>query len=174
MKYVYIILAICLLGGGSYYFFQSLQAGKVEDTTSVPVGFHRMPDGTLMQSGESMEAQEATTAQSEAVVGVKSTPAQATVTLDVNARVFAVQGVNYGYDIKEIKVKEGDTVTINFESTDGFHDFVIDEFAVATKRVQPGTKTSATFVADKKGAFEYYCSVGQHRLSGMVGKLIVE
>lgn len=171
MKYAYIILAICLIGGGAYYFSQPPQGGKVDDTTSVPAGFHRMPDGTLMQSGESMDTEEM---QSEARALTNSTSTQATVTLDPNARVFAVQGVNYGYDIKEIKVKEGDTVTINFESTDGFHDFVIDEFAVATKRVQPGTKTSITFVADKKGTYEYYCSVGQHRSSGQVGKLIVE
>jgi plastocyanin len=29
-------------------------------------------------------------------------------------------------------------------------------------------------VADKKGTFEYYCSVGQHRALGMKGKLVVE
>jgi len=40
--------------------------------------------------------------------------------------------------------------------------------------VTPGTPTSVTFVADKTGTFEYYCSVGNHRAQGMVGKLIVE
>jgi len=31
-----------------------------------------------------------------------------------------------------------------------------------------------TFVADKAGEYEFYCSVGQHRANGMVGKLIVK
>jgi len=30
------------------------------------------------------------------------------------------------------------------------------------------------FTADTPGEFEYYCSVGQHRANGQVGKLIVE
>lgn len=34
--------------------------------------------------------------------------------------------------------------------------------------------TSVTFVADETGTFEYYCSVGNHRGQGMIGKLIVE
>jgi len=56
----------------------------------------------------------------------------------------------------------------------GFHDFVIDEFNVRTPQLKnPGT-ASVTFTADKVGTFEYYCSVGQHRVNGMVGKLIVK
>jgi len=43
-----------------------------------------------------------------------------------------------------------------------------------TDKVQaPGT-TSVEFVADQEGAFEYYCSVGNHRQQGMKGTLIVE
>jgi plastocyanin len=96
------------------------------------------------------------------------------VTLDPNARVFEVTGINYGYDVSEIRVRQGETVTIQFESTDGFHDIVIDEFSVASKKVEPGVRTSVTFVADRVGTFEYYCSVGSHRAHGMVGSLIVE
>lgn len=85
-----------------------------------------------------------------------------------------VSGFNFGYDISEIRVREGDTVTINFVSTDGFHDWVVDEFDAATEKVRPGTPTSVTFVADRAGTYEYYCSVGSHRAQGMVGTLIVE
>lgn len=87
---------------------------------------------------------------------------------------FTVLGGNYYYDVEEIRVKEGDTVTINFRSVDGFHDWVVNEFTAATERVQTDGETSVTFVADKKGEFEYYCSVGSHRANGMVGTLIVE
>lgn len=87
---------------------------------------------------------------------------------------FTVLGGNFYYDMEEIRVKEGDTVTINFRSVDGFHDWVVDEFDAATEKVQTDGETSVTFVADQKGEFEFYCSVGSHRANGMVGTLIVE
>lgn len=89
-------------------------------------------------------------------------------------RVFNVDGSNFAFDITEMHVKQGDTVTINFKSVDGFHDLVIDEFNARTKQVRTGGVSEVTFVADKKGTFEYYCSVGSHRMQGMVGTLIVE
>lgn len=79
-----------------------------------------------------------------------------------------------GVENPEIKVKEGDRVRIEFSSEEGFHDFVIDEFGVATEKVSAGSSSSVEFVADKKGTFEYYCSVGKHRANGMFGKFIVE
>ncbi|USN54617.1 MAG: cupredoxin domain-containing protein [Candidatus Peribacteria bacterium] len=88
--------------------------------------------------------------------------------------VFEVSGRNFAYSTDTIEVPLGSTVTINFTSTDGFHDWVVDEFGAATEKVNPGTPTSVTFVADKAGEYEYYCSVGQHRANGMVGKLIVK
>tara|TARA_B100000686_G_C16341102_1_gene737961 strand:+ start:43 stop:552 length:510 start_codon:yes stop_codon:yes gene_type:complete len=87
---------------------------------------------------------------------------------------FDVIGGNFYYDMEEIRVSQGDTVTINFRSEDGYHDWVVDEFDAATAKVQTGETTSVTFVADQAGTFEYYCSVGSHRANGMVGNLIVE
>jgi len=87
---------------------------------------------------------------------------------------FTVLGRNFEYDIKEMRVKEGDTVTITFRSNGGTHDWVVDEFNAATEQVSTDGETTVTFVADKKGTFEYYCSVGSHREQGMVGNLIVE
>lgn len=88
--------------------------------------------------------------------------------------VIEVEGENFSFAPNEIKVKKGDKVTINFKSASGFHDFVIDEFDVATKQVQTGEMSSVTFTADKVGSFEFYCSVGNHRAMGMVGTLVVE
>lgn len=88
--------------------------------------------------------------------------------------VLDVTGKNFEFSMTEIRVSEGDTVTINFESTEGFHDWVIDEFAAGTERVVEGDKSSVTFVASRTGVFEFYCSVGNHRAQGMVGTLIVE
>jgi plastocyanin len=71
-------------------------------------------------------------------------------------------------------VKKGDTVTITFKNSVGFHDWKLDEFKAATAKLAAGKEETVTFVADKTGTFEYYCSVGQHRANGMVGNLIVE
>ena len=85
-----------------------------------------------------------------------------------------ITGLNYAFDIKEIRAKKGEKIKIIFTNTEGFHDFRIDEFNVATKQIAAGTSESVIFTVDKTGTFEYYCSVGQHRANGMVGKLIVE
>lgn len=93
---------------------------------------------------------------------------------EVPAKVFNLVGENFAFDIEEIRVKEGDTVIINLESTDGFHDWVVDKFDAATAQVGPGTPTTVTFTATEAGTYEYYCSVGSHRARGMVGVLVVE
>jgi plastocyanin len=87
---------------------------------------------------------------------------------------FTITGSNFAYDVKEIKVKKGDTVEVKFINADGFHDFVIDEFNAKTKQLKAPGEETITFIADKTGTFEYYCSVGSHKQMGMVGKLIVE
>ena len=84
-----------------------------------------------------------------------------------------VTGSNFAFSQDTITVKKGSTVVVEFESTEGFHDFVIDEFSVNTDQVRPRTKTSIEFIASEVGEFEYYCSVGNHRELGMVGTLIV-
>lgn len=88
--------------------------------------------------------------------------------------VIELTGENFAFSQKNITVQKGDRVRIEFTSTDGFHDWVVDEFDAATDRVQTGDTTSVEFVADTAGEFEYYCSVGSHRELGMVGTLIVE
>ncbi len=89
-------------------------------------------------------------------------------------KTFDINGKNFSFSQTEVRVKKGDRVRINFKSTDGFHDWVINKFRARTSRVQTGGTTSVEFIAKDKGTFEYYCSVGSHRQLGMVGKLIVE
>jgi len=88
--------------------------------------------------------------------------------------VFDISGRNFEFSQKEMRVKKGDKVKVVFKSTKGYHDWVLDEFNARTEQVEPGKVTSTEFVANKAGSFEYYCSVGEHRKFGMVGKLIVE
>ncbi len=87
---------------------------------------------------------------------------------------FDITGKNFSFSQDKIEVYEGDTVTINFESTEWFHDWWVDEFDAWTSKVSAGWKTSVTFVADKAWSFEFYCSVGNHRGLGMSGWLIVK
>ena len=99
---------------------------------------------------------------------------------DKDIKTFILTGENFkfvmnGIDNPDIKVKEGDTIRIEFSSMQGFHDWVVDEFDAATNQIRDTDEpTFVEFVADKKGTFEYYCSVGQHRANGMKGKLVVE
>ena len=87
---------------------------------------------------------------------------------------FTVSAKNFSFAPNTITVKKGDRVKITLANGDGFHDFVIDEFGVATKKINTGMTETVEFVADKSGSFEYYCSVGSHRMMGMKGTLIVQ
>ena len=92
---------------------------------------------------------------------------------------FVLTGQNFkftmdGVDNPDLRVKVGQRVKIKFSSSQGFHDWVVDEFSAATSRVSAPDSTSVEFIANTAGTFEYYCSVGSHRAEGMKGKLIVE
>ncbi len=94
-------------------------------------------------------------------------------------KTFVITGENFKFVMNEvnnpdIRVKQGDKVRIEFSSSNGFHDWKVDEFNAATEKIRDGSSTSVEFIADKKGTFEYYCSIGKHRKMGMKGKLIVE
>lgn len=87
---------------------------------------------------------------------------------------FTISGKNFSFTPSSITVKKGDRVKITFNNTDGFHDFVLDEYGVATKQAKAPASEVLEFTADKVGSFEYYCSVGSHRAMGMKGTLKVE
>jgi plastocyanin len=89
-------------------------------------------------------------------------------------KTFNVTGHNFAFSISEIRVKKNDIVKINFQSTEGFHDWTLEGYSVGTQPVNAPGSASVEFVADKTGSFVFYCSVGTHRQMGMVGTLIVE
>ena len=96
-----------------------------------------------------------------------------------NVKTFSLTGdrlrfFSGGVESPELRVKQGDKVRIEFTTTEGFHDWVLDEFNAATGKVGAGAATFVEFVVDKKGTFEYYCSVGEHRANGMRGVFVVE
>jgi len=178
-KFVLLFLPFLLLGAGC--------AVGTPDQVVDPVS-DQAEDTLLMQDGENDDTNteeeddllqvdidgtaSVLTEQSGAVV---EADAETSLNLDIPEVVsFDLDGFMFGYSQTELRVKKGQTVTINFTSTGGLHDWVIDAFQASTKQVNTGATTSVTFVADQTGTFEYYCRVGQHRANGMVGTLIVE
>jgi cytochrome c oxidase subunit 2 len=84
-----------------------------------------------------------------------------------------VTGSNFKFEPSTITVSKGNTVKITFNSSQGFHDFVLPDFNVQSKTVNNGQTDTVTFTADKTGSFQYFCSVGNHKALGMVGSLTV-
>ncbi|OHB10015.1 MAG: hypothetical protein A3G05_01850 [Candidatus Zambryskibacteria bacterium RIFCSPLOWO2_12_FULL_45_14] len=96
-----------------------------------------------------------------------------TNTTTVSVKEFTIDAAPYSFTPNTISVNLGDTVKITLKNTKGTHDLKIDEFGVATRTLNVGEEQTITFVADKSGTFEYYCSIGNHRAMGMVGALTV-
>ncbi len=109
-----------------------------------------------------------TTATEPTVVVTESPAAMSDI------KEFTVAGSSFKFEPALLKVKQGDTVKVTFQNTGGMHDFVIDELNVKTNVIGSGKEETVEFVANKKGSFEYYCSVGNHRAMGMKGTLVVE
>lgn len=158
------VIALVVLGGGFYLLGgqQFLMGGSPASTTQEST----IPEA--MQPTSAMTA-EITPAEGSSGALMETSPAESGAT-----KTFTVTGSNFSFDVKEIKVKKGDSVTIVFKNADGMHDWKLDEFNAATKQIQAGAEDTVTFTADKTGTFEYYCSVGKHRANGMVGKFIVD
>ena len=125
-----------------------------------------------METGDAEEVTQVPV--SEATSTTEASPETETDAGADAVKEFTLDSFNFGYSETEIRVQEGDTVTINLTNSDGFHDWVVDEFDAATDKIRAGETTSVTFVADAAGTYEYYCSVGNHRQQGMVGTLVVE
>ncbi len=96
------------------------------------------------------------------------------VTEERNEVRIVISGSNFKFEPNIISAKVGDKVVVEFINIDGFHDFRIDEFNVATEMLETDESETVEFTVDKTGTFEFYCSVGEHRQMGMVGTLTVE
>ena len=169
MKVIYVLVLVALLAGGYYWYNAQMisEVGMESDgeTKTMNTEEERSMESDDTMDGE-MDSESDNMMEAEASVDVSGTVGE--------ARNFSVDAFNYGYSVDEIVVNEGDTVTITMTSTDGFHDWVVDEFNAAAARVTTGNTSQVEFIADKKGTYEYYCSVGNHRQLGMVGTLVVE
>jgi len=192
MKNTRIIVALIIIGGIAFTF---LKTAPAEVTTDAVV---EVPTETIQETSENIQPETEVATASEEIseahaitdlenpTEIINEPEEVISTSEIisitthggdavlTEKTFDLTGKSFEFNVTEIRVQEGDSVTINFESTNGFHDWVVDEFDAATKQVRENTPTSVTFVADKAGSYEYYCSVGSHRSKGMVGTLIVK
>jgi nitrite reductase (NO-forming) len=159
MKYITTIVILLLFIGGAWYY---LSQPKAVDNSAA---LNNTPTEEVIPPITTEAVEQATTTEANNSTSTASTTA---------VREFKINGFMFGYTPNEMRVTQGDTVKVVFTSTDGFHDWVVDEFNARTKQIQTGETSEVTFVADKAGTFEYYCSVGQHRAKGMVGTLIVD
>ena len=149
---------------------QSSESVTQEDATTLEAETDIRVDvtETQEQSADPVASKPEPVVQAEAEAEVKK-PAPAVA----QSKEFTIDAFSFGFSEFELQVNVGDTVTINLTNSDGYHDWVLDEFGASTKQIQSGETTTVTFVATKKGSFEYYCSVGEHRAYGMVGTLVV-
>ena len=172
MRTLLIIIAVIIVLSGGFYWYTS---------TSQPSA--PAPTDTSTAGGTAVDT--ANTGAPATPAPTDTTGAAATVNTTVNVgattgaavgttKSFTVTGSNFAFAPSTLSVKKGDTVKITFKMASGTsHDFVIDAFNVRTNRLEAGDSQTVTFVADKTGSFEYYCSVGQHRAMGMKGTLTV-
>lgn len=154
----YVIIAAVVLIAAVGYF--AMNSNKPNSTQQIQEG---TPSSVMENASNTTE--------------IKGTSSEATGSSSPNAKeakTFIVDGSNFTYSVKEMKVKKGNTVKVVFNNKEGTHDWNLDEFDAHTKKIGEEQSETVTFVADKTGTFEYYCSVGQHRQMGMKGNLIVE
>lgn len=127
-------------------------------------GFFLMRTNTNTQTSQSGQTAQPPTPQ--------ASPEASTMGAEV--KTVAIEAGAFYFNPKEIRVKKGEKVKIVLTAKDMMHDFTIDELKVKLPLTKAGETNSVEFTADQAGQFEYYCSVGQHRANGQVGKLIVE
>jgi len=100
---------------------------------------------------------------------------QATVTKPENGGSVVIEGSSYSFSPSVFSVKAGQKVKLTFKNVDGFHDLVFETLDIGTKQIQGGQSETLEFTApETKGDYIFYCSVGNHRAMGMVGKMVVE
>ncbi|HCQ31398.1 TPA: hypothetical protein DIU27_03400 [Candidatus Collierbacteria bacterium] len=96
-----------------------------------------------------------------------------TVMADVVNGEIIVEAGSFYYKPNIIRAKKGAKVKLILNSVSMQHDFNIDELGIKVPLTKSGSFSTVEFVVDKIGEFEFYCSFGEHRKNGQVGKLIV-
>jgi heme/copper-type cytochrome/quinol oxidase subunit 2 len=73
-------------------------------------------------------------------------------------RIIHMDSSSFVFNPAEIKVNQGDQVTIKFSSSDVVHGLYLDGYDVEIT-TDPGQINELTFTADQAGSFRFRCSV---------------
>lgn len=175
MNPLMIVGAVVVLAIIGFFVIRSTAQQPEETSTTAAGGTMLAEDAQNLDSsvtGEELAADNVPT--SDTAMTSEASMEDGTMTMDGDVKVVSMEGGSFYYKPNVIRVKKGETVRVEMESVDMMHDFVIDELDVKSEIVRTGDTATVEFVADTVGEFEFYCSVGQHRVNGMVGTLIVE
>lgn len=170
-KIILIIIVILVVIIGGYFLLsekeQTLEEIETQQSPSLKVpapGFESVPETVVMPNEKGSELLDESVNSEPVFI-----PAPIEHKISMNAN-------NFSFSPSSLSVNKGDTVTIAM-STSGSHTFTINELSVNESLIGgfygSGNKTFS-FIANRTGTFEYYCSVGGHRGAGMTGSLIVE
>jgi plastocyanin len=83
-----------------------------------------------------------------------------------------IEAQNFSFSPKTIEVRQGEEIHFQVNNKGGFHSFAIPEYSIDEKTPE-GQVTEIRWTADKKGTFEFNCSVGDHASKGMKGTITV-
>ncbi len=73
-------------------------------------------------------------------------------------RTFRIEAGQFSYSPSELSVNPGDTITLEFVSTDVVHGLYVDGYDISVES-DPGQTKTLSFVADKPGSFRFRCNV---------------
>ncbi len=148
---IYLIIG-GLIYGAIYYFMYAGKGYKMESATNESM--NKMGEPTVVPTDSKSSDQSVMTEE---------------------AQKLTVVGNEFQFIPKTVTVGEGRPVALTFKNHGKFpHNLTIAGLSVATKTIEPGEEDTVTFTPDKKGSFEFDCTVGNHKDKGMVGTLVVE
>ncbi len=164
---VVIVIVIVLIGGGTLLYNSFIMGTIPADEVDLPPSEFDLPEvmqpmPIVPEGGRMMED------------GTMQDDSRTPVEEKIVVREITVTGKSFSFSPAVMTMKKGERVKITFKNSGGMHDLRIDEFNIATKRLDAGEEETIEFTADKAGTFEYYCSVGNHRAMGMKGTLVVQ
>ena len=88
---------------------------------------------------------------------------------------IVVDGDEYSFSPPKLTLQKGQKVRLVFNNKGSLpHNLTIDKLNLATKTVGREQSDTLEFTPDQEGVFEIYCSIGNHKASGMVGEVSVE
>lgn len=155
-------LILLLTIAGAYYFFTKVYAKNGTTESNVSVNENSKPVDAASEVVPGALGDE--TAETETVVSGSLGVAEITVS-----------GISFKFTPSSFSVKAGQKVKLTFTNSEGFHDLVFEDLDIRTKQLMAGKSEVVEFTAPTvTGEYNFYCSVGNHRVQGMVGKMIVE